>query len=220
MRLVLPLGLALALAAAAHGQNRTDNTRTAPTPTYPTPLYRMQDVSKSLNLNDRQVNRLNEMTDKLQQTYRDTYAKLADVPERDRAGRLQEVNRQYASDWMRGARDVMEEKQLARYRQLELQYGGFGSLSDPDVQKRLNLTEEQRKNLRESIDWSTQQMTDINRQGADDRDRGVRLYRDYQKAYQDRFNKYLTPEQQRAWREMTGEAYEFQPTFRSLEIRR
>jgi hypothetical protein len=39
------------------------------------------------------------------------------------------------------------------------------------------------------------------------------MHRDYWKLRDERLNNYLTPEQQKTWREMTGERYEFQPTF-------
>lgn len=180
---------------------------------YPQPLYRMPDVGKSLNLTDDQVKQLNALTDKVQGTYANQYEKLGTVPEADRFARRYELERKYMNDWTTGAREVFKDNQLNRYRQLQYQYGGFGTLTDPEVQKRLALTEEQRKALRDSVDWSAQQMNDIYRQGASDRQRAAQLYQEYQKQYQGRFNKYLTPEQQKTWRDMTGEPYTFQPVY-------
>lgn len=180
---------------------------------YPTAIYRMNDVSKALNLSLEQITRLNDLTDRTQEHYREKYSDLDTIKEADRWARRQELNQLYANDWAKGARDILNKEQWNRYQQLNYQYGGFNALYDPDVQKRLNLTPEQIKNLRASADWSIQQYDDIMRLGATDRDKAMEWYRDYQKVYDERFNKFLTPEQQKAWRELTGERYNFKPMF-------
>jgi hypothetical protein len=217
MRLKLGLtpALALALAASVHGQLDpvTYQPWTVPSDKspYPVAVYRVGGVDRTLNLTPEQVNRLNQLTDQTQAAYRERYAALRDVPEADRWARQQELNRQYYAEWMKGARGVFKDDQYTRYQQLNYQYGGFTVLSDPDLQKRLNLTPEQQKALREQIDWSTGQLSDINRMGPTDFEKASRAYGTYRTEYDQRFNRLLTPEQQRTWREMTGEPYTFRP---------
>jgi Spy/CpxP family protein refolding chaperone len=223
LKYLLAFAGAAVLTAAAQAQ--VINSPDAPQPGAPSPqavipsgrlyepgaLYHMDDVRKSLNLTPEQVNRLNTLTEQTQGQYRDKYSQLSTLKDADRAARMQELNRQYYGDWSKGARNVFNDEQRTRYQQLYYQYGGFNSLGDPDVAKRLNLTPEQRRNLNASIDWSSRQLQDINKTGATDHDKAVQMYRDYQKQYQDRFSKLLTPEQQKTWRDMTGEPYTFQP---------
>lgn len=185
---------------------------TVPSP-YPTPLYRMPDVSKSLNLTPDQVTRLNALTDQVQARYRDNYAGLNSVAEAERAARARELNRQYAGDWNKAARDVFNDTQRARYQQLAYQYGGFDALYDPDVQARLALTPAQTKALADQVQWNNRQLQEVYRMGATDPTTGAKAYRDYWTQRQERFNTYLTPQQQKAWAELTGEAYTFQPAF-------
>jgi len=180
---------------------------------YPQPLYRMTDVSKSLNLTPEQMTKLNSLTEATQNRYRSDYEKLGSLNETERYSRMQDLNRQYNADWTKSSRDVFNENQRNRYQQLNYQYEGFNSLSDPDAQKRLNLTADQVKNLQEHSNWSYQQLQDINRAGASDATKGNQLYRDYWTARQERWNKYLTPEQQKIWNEMAGDPYTFQPSF-------
>jgi len=214
LRQVLVLGLVLAVAAVIQAQNTTTQPRPAQTTNlYPTPLYQMNDVSKTLNLNEKQITQLNDLNTRIQTKYSKDYEKLSTLPEKDRFTQTQDLNRRYMTDWSAGAKDVFNADQMTRYQQLQYQYGGFNSLYDPAVQKRLNLTEEQVRNLNDSATWSAQQMADINRMGATDREKATQAYRDYQKAYSERWNRYLTPEQQRTWREIAGEPYTFQPYF-------
>jgi len=210
---MISLACGLVLTTSTFAQNAQPLPRnTQPNP-YPPPLYQMNDVSKSLNLTPEQTTRLNTLTDQIQTQYRDKYTGLNSLNEADRAARAQELNRQYANDWNKGARGIFNENQLNRYQQLNNQYGGFNTLYDPEVQKRLNLTQDQITNLREQANWNNQQWQEINRLGATDPTKATQMYKDYWTQRQERFNKYLTPQQQRTWNEMIGEPYTFQPTF-------
>ena len=126
---------------------------------------------------------------------------------------MQELNRQYYGDWSKGAGSVFNDAQRARYQQLNYQYGGFNSFYDPAVQKQLNLTADQQRNLRAQWDWSDQQLQDINRVGATDPTKGTQMYRDYWTQRQERVNQFLTPDQQKEWRSIVGDPYTFRPNF-------
>jgi hypothetical protein len=216
----LSLAVTVGLAGWAMGQNPPATPRPVEPPpqpalatSYPATLYNMPDVGRSLNLNEKQINQLTKLTDQTAATYRPQYQKLSSLTEAERAARSAELDRPYSADWMKGAADVLDEKQLQRYQQLNYQYGGFNSLSDPVLQKRLNLTDEQVRKLADNVNWSNEQMQQITRQGGTDRDKALQAYRDYQKTYQDRFNQFLTPEQLKTWQQLTGEPYSFQPAF-------
>ena len=215
----------LALAATVQAQSPTPGTNPAerrpaqPNP-YPPALYQMNDVSRSLNLSPQQVDQLNQLSLQTQTRLRDNYGKLGTLGQADRETRAAELNRQYNQDWMKGAADIFNQNQMNRYQQLQYQHGGFNSFSDPDVQKRLNFTDKQRDGLRQSIDWSSQQLQEINRTAGTDREKALQMHSDYQRQYQDRFNTYLTPEQQKSWQQMTGESFRFQPAFSPTAPRR
>lgn len=210
MRCVTSLGLVCGLALATASAQPNPPAATNP---YPTALYQMPDVGKTLNLTPEQIANLNKLTEQTQTRYREDYAKLGALKEAERFNRMQELNRQYYTDWNKGAGSIFNDTQRTRYQQLYTQYGGFNTLYDPEVQKRLNLTADQQKALREQWDWSDQQMREINRVGATDATKGRQMYTDYWKARQERLDKYLTAEQQKAWRELTGDPYTFTPTF-------
>jgi len=180
---------------------------------FPATLHGMSDVGKALNLNQQQVNKLNELTTQTQNRYRDNYSGLGNLTPAERMAKSQELNRQYTADWMKGAQGIFNQDQIARYQQFHYQYGGFNSLANPDVQQRLNLTADQMKTLGGSIEWSNKRLQDIYQLSATDRNKADLEYRDYQQHYQAQLNKFLTPEQQRQWREMTGEPYKFQPAY-------
>jgi hypothetical protein len=204
--------LTVGLAAYSQGQTPPANRPIQPGPvpynTVHPPLYRMNDVAQTMNLTPQQITQLNQLTDKTQITFRDRYNQVGTLPEAERAARIQELNGQYRSEWTNGARGIFNDNQLSRYQQLHYQYGGFNTLNDPTVQRRLNLTPEQRTALNENLNWSAQQQASLDRLTGVERENA---YRTYQTDQQRRFSQYLTPEQLRTWREITGEPYTFQP---------
>jgi len=216
MRLAYVLGLALAAATPVAAQNNAQPpaaAQPAATIPYPTPLYRMDDVSRTLSLTPEQVTRLNKVTEQVQAQYRDNYTKLSGLAEAQRIEQMRDLNRQYAEAWDKAARDVFNDTQRTRYQQLAYQYGGFETLYDPAVQKRLVLTPTQASELSTHWDWHNRQWQDLSRVWATDPTKGAQVYKDYWTQRQERFNRFLTAEQQKAWREMTGDPYTFQPAF-------
>ena len=219
LRTLLALAGSLAFLATAAAQAPTTQPAQPPRPQqgqFPTPLYRMNDVSKSLNLSQNQLSQLNDMTGKVQSQFQRDFQRLNSLPERDQAAQRQQLLQQYGAAWTKSARDIINEQQLNRYNQLNLQYQGFDALlNDPMVQNRLNINADQQKQLRDSATWSQQQLQDINRRAASDRDAATRLYQDYWKDRQSRFNKILNDQQMRTWQQLTGNSYNFQPNFPS-----
>lgn len=180
---------------------------------YPPAIYQRNDVSTSLNLNQQQIDNLNKLSEQTRAQYQESYNSLRTLNDSERFAREQELNRKYYGDWNMGARNVFNENQWNRYQQLNYQHDGFNAFYEPNIQKRLNLTADQKKTLDEQRIWSEQQLREINRSGAIDATKGAQMYRDYWKEREERFNKFLTPEQRTAWAEIIGERYEFQPGF-------
>jgi len=178
---------------------------------FPTPLYRMQDVSQTLNLTPDQINRLNQITQNLENRYRTDINSLSGVSADDRARRIMDLQQRFGTEWMNSTRDIFTQDQLGRYRQLDLQYRGFSAFVDPAIRQRLNLTDQQMEQVRQAQDWARQQLQNLRRQGLS-QDQVSNLYREYVTQYRSRLNQILTPEQQQLWQQMTGQPFNFQIT--------
>jgi hypothetical protein len=200
----------------------TDTTRptaggvgTAATPTvmFPSLAIQANGVPKALDLTDRQQAQLNTMTQQLQTRFQAQYDRLARLPAADQAQRLDQLNREFSTAWLDGARGVFNPNQLTRYQQLQLQYGGFASLTDPVAQKALNLTDAQMAQLRQDLTWSQQQQAAIRQQALTDQARAVQMFNTFNTDAQTRMNQLLNANQQQAWTQLTGTPFAFQPTF-------
>jgi hypothetical protein len=222
-KFTIALGLSVTLAAGAFGQVPPPTTTTPPgvaqvqSPqlfTVPAPLYRQDDIGRALSLSADQINRLNQVTAQTEAQFRDRYNAINTMRDAERLTRYRDLTREYLTDWNRNAQGVFNDAQRARYQQLYYQYGGFDALYDPAVQRQLSLTPAQIQALNDQANWSYQQQQLITEAARADATRAAQQYRDYWQQRQQRFNTYLTPQQQRAWTELTGEPYQFQPYFR------
>ena len=172
----------------------------------------MSNVSRSLNLTQAQMNRLNDFNTKAQASYQENLARISGLTGVNRTTQLNQLNSQYMNDWSKGAGAILSPAKLSRYQQLQYQYAGFRALTDPAVQSKLNLTATQQGDVNNLIAWSNTQQAEIARQAAADGPRARQLYQEYQKQYQSRFNSFLTPAQQQAWSQLTGENFTFAPS--------
>jgi hypothetical protein len=213
MRLAAKCALAAIALLLAAPVLLAQNTTTTPAPPFPTPLYRMNDVAKTLTLTPDQINRLNQATTDLQTRYARDYTTIQNLKDPDLTTRTQDWLRNYSSGWNNAARDIFNERQMNRYNELWRQYHGFNTFTDPDLQERFKLTEQQRTQLREGIDWSNSQLRSIYDKARTDPAAATTLYNQYWKDRHDRLYKILTPDQQRIWGQMIGEPYNFQPNF-------
>jgi hypothetical protein len=168
-------------------------------------VYQQDEVAKALGLTAYQLSELREMNRKVRLRFPDKVPETGRLPDDPVAFRQQE-ERDYRQALLTGAREVMSEPQFARYQQLEFQAAGFNALTDPAIQKALNLSDAQRHDLVAELHWAAGQERGI---VAADKAEARRLYAAYQKALRERFDRFLSPSQKAAWAAMVGEQFAF-----------
>jgi hypothetical protein len=188
-------------------------TRATPTATFPNLAIQSPGVPGAMNLTDRQQAQLTTFTQQLQSRFQPQYDRLSGLPVAEQANRLEQLNREFTAAWLDGARGVLTPDQLTRAQQLQLQFGGFASLTDPVVQKALNLTDAQRAALRQDLTWSQQQQAAIQQAALTDQARALQMFNTFNTNAQTRLSQLLNTNQQQAWAQMVGTPFAFQPTF-------
>ncbi len=88
------------------------------------PLYEYADVRRSLNLTDQQIKRLNTAYDQVRQHYRSQMGRVNSLPEAQRAGELQRLQKNQQNEFISSMKGVFTPQQIQRYRQLEYQSQG------------------------------------------------------------------------------------------------
>jgi hypothetical protein len=103
---------------------------------------------------------------------------------------------------------ILKPEQNRRLAQLALQFSGPRALTDPEFREKLNLTDEQTKQLREIGEDFGRSVRALPRD-AEDRDEARQKYRALWRETVGKVRGVLTDEQKATWRELAGEPFDF-----------
>ena len=198
---------------SAGGQGQVAPAQPGTTGAFRQPLYSNQNVQRSLTITPEQLSRLNAAGNQLRTRFEQDLAGLDRLDVRQRATRRNDLTSRFDRELMTSTADILNAEQMNRYRQLDLQSRGLGVFADTDVQRRLRLTDDQQARLRELRADYDRQFDTLSRAAAQDREGALRRYEEMRRRDADRLNQILTAEQQRTWREMTGDPFAFPPDF-------
>jgi hypothetical protein len=226
MRRFLTLSAAVAVWAAGHvvtAQNPPPSTQPGAANPFPTgsyypfgipnqpPLFDNPSVRRDLKITDDQFNQLKQSFNRLSTTFTDEFGKVRDIKD---DARLQQLRQNYTTNWGKSLSEVLkDQQQLARYRQLELQHRGLEAFGDADVQRRLNLTTEQRNRLDQLREQADRELREINRLAVSDRERAMSRYTSWHRTWQNQLNDIFTAPQRQNWSQMIGDPFAFPPSF-------
>jgi hypothetical protein len=180
---------------------------------FPTTVAQLTGVPADLNLTSAQQTRITTATQQLQSQFQPRYARIASLPVSEQDTARTALNQQYLAAWLNAAKSVFTPDQLTRYQQLQLQFGGFGSLSDPVAAAALSLSTAQQAQVKQDLTWSAQQRAAIQQAALTNQAQALQMWNAYNTAAQTRLNQLLTPTQQQSWAELTGTPFAFQPMF-------
>ena len=212
-RYLLAPSLALVLTGPALAQRppSPDSSPAAPTQSpFAAPLYRTPEVTRSLNMTPAQINQLNAAIDRLQSRYRTDAQRLGSLSSDVRAQRTSQLQRSYNDDLLKATGGVLDRRQMNRYRQLELQSRGFDAFLDPTVQRQLNLTADQQRQLRTLATQTNRQLQAL-RPLTGEADQTQRQRAEIRARALGGVNDLLTPQQRQAWTGMIGQRFNFPP---------
>jgi Spy/CpxP family protein refolding chaperone len=169
-------------------------------------LVQNEGVQKELKLDKEVADKVRDAVQKVQAKYRDDFAKLRDLPQEERGPKTQALSRTVNEETLKAVGDILKPDQLKRLKQIELQQAGVQAFSRPEVQKALNLTDEQKQKIRTIAEESGREMRELFGAGnpAEARDKIAEL----RKKTTEKIQGVLTADQKRSWKELTGEPFE------------
>jgi Spy/CpxP family protein refolding chaperone len=169
-------------------------------------LLRNDSVQKELKVSDDQKTKLKEAVEKVREDHKGDFAKLQDVPEDQRMEKAGEIMRAQAKDYYKAAAGVLDDKQIKRLKQIDIQQQGTRALSDPDIQKGLKITDEQKKKILAISEEQGKKMRELFGGGFNEETR--KKMADLRKETEDKVNAVLTDDQKKTLKEMKGEPFE------------
>jgi hypothetical protein len=152
-------------------------------------------VQDDLKLNSEQKTKLKSVADKLREEWAENKDKIEKMTPEER-GKLAKETSKKTNDAIVG---VLDEKQVKRLKQIDLQDRGPLALFDPEVRKALDVTDDQIGQVKSLVKDSLPDMEKAYKAG--DRTKLDELV----KSAREKFQKIFTKEQKTKWAEMTGE---------------
>src|SRR4051812_23363135 len=130
-------------------EQRIEMLRWAPEDTREVVLLLNPRVRDELNLTDEQVDQIKQAGRKVAERHGEAFKGLAQADAQERGRKFRDLVNT-ASDELRKELDgILKPEQSKRLQQLALQFSGPRALIDPEFREKLNLTDEQTKQLRE-----------------------------------------------------------------------
>lgn len=169
-------------------------------------------VKKEIKLTDEQDNQIRKIRRDVSDKYQPEFRKV----QGDRAKRLKllvESARETRNRLNKELPDILRPEQLKRLDQIHIQVNGIASFKRPDVQKKLNLTDEQKVEIRKIGEGLQQGLTEVFKDVASAPLRkmpgAIRKVKQLKDEATQKAVEKLTSAQKQTWQEMTGEKFDF-----------
>lgn len=164
------------------------------------PILSNPDVKRELKLSEDQLAKLKTSLGKVMEKYRDTFTKSQRLSSEEQ----QKIFKSLNEDSHKAIAGVLDDKQMKRFKQIQWQLSGIDALQDPELQKDLKLSDDQKKKLESVFNEASKKMQDmIQRQ-----ERSREKYEALAKDVDERANGVLTGEQKKSLKELMGPRFE------------
>jgi hypothetical protein len=160
-------------------------------------------IQKELKLSDEQVGKLKDALAKVMAKYKGDFEKFQKKPPSPEEG--EKIGKAFHDDSMKAIASVLDAKQMKRFKQILWQSAGSNALLDPEVQKELKLSDEQKKKLTAIIEEAGKKFQALveKRQFSEEKHEALR------KETEEKANAVLSEEQQKQFKELKGPKFEF-----------
>jgi hypothetical protein len=179
------------------------------------PFFSDPQVQRELGLNQNQINQLNQAHENAFSGFQHGVAGLdASLTPDERALRMRQLQNQFDTDFSGNLGTTFTDpRMMQRFNQLNLQSQGFNAFLDPSIQQQLNLTAQQRAQLRQLANQWREQLRDLRTTGRNSQTNQQQI-KEMQAQFAQQVNNILNPQQQQQWTAIIGDRFDFRPDFR------
>jgi hypothetical protein len=165
-------------------------------------------VQKELKLNDDQTTKAKETAEKIGAEAQEKRSGLGDLSPEERREKMTAINRELNEATLKAVGEYLKPEQITRLKQISYQQRGIQAFSDPEVAKKLNLTEGQKSEIQGIAQESFAKMGEIRQEHQDDREGMMKAMTAFRKEILAKVEGKLNEEQQKAWKELIGSPFE------------
>src|SRR5438477_1062872 len=104
-------------------------------------------VQKELKLDDQQVEKAKDLAEKTREKMQQTRESLQGLDQEERRAKQQEIAREMNTSSLKALGEFLKPEQIARLKQISYQQRGVSAFNDPEIAKKLNLTDTQKSEI-------------------------------------------------------------------------
>jgi Spy/CpxP family protein refolding chaperone len=175
------------------------------------PFFLMaENVQKDMKLSDEQVGKVQDTLRQIREKHADELQGLRDLDPQERPQKAASVTREMNDEVKKDLH--LSAEQSKRFDQISLQTRGLMAFADPRVQETLNLTAEQKSQIREIAQSSAGAGRGAFNKDAsqEERQEAMRKAREARQENLKKVHALLTDDQKKEWKELTGEPIEIE----------
>jgi Spy/CpxP family protein refolding chaperone len=211
-RNVLVLGVALLMAAPVWAQQRQGRGGRGgfgfgPGMGGPGFLLRNKSVQEELKLSEDQVKKITTTMEEINKKHQEERDELQNLEGEERAEKGRALFQKINDETTKGLAGILTPDQEKRLKQIQLQVRGAQAFTEAEVQKTLNLTDEQKDKIKTIGEDARKQMGEIFQPGGDPQE-GRKKMTALRKETMDNIMATLNDQQKASWKEMTGAPFE------------
>jgi hypothetical protein len=167
-----------------------------------------ESVQKELKLEDQQIEKCKELGEKAREKMTAARSQLEGLDQEERRTKMTELMKELNESTMKTAGEFLKPEQITRLKQVSYQQRGASAFSDPEVAKKLNITDSQKSDIQSIVQESMGEMRTIFQENQDDREAMMKKIAEHRKATLAKAEAKLNDEQQKTWKEMLGAPFE------------
>jgi Spy/CpxP family protein refolding chaperone len=170
------------------------------------------DVQKELKITDEQKQKIEDLTKKLQDKFGPEFRKLQDLSQDEQREKRGELMRKQQEETNKGAAEILNADQVKRYKQIQFQsrmrFMGPGVLNDAEVQKHLNLNDDQKDKIKTISEDYTKDVREIFQGGGGNFQENAQKMNDLRKEAMKKVESVLNDEQKKTLKDLSGAPFE------------
>ena len=170
-------------------------------------------VQKELKLDDQQIEKAKELAAKAREDMQGVREKLQGLEGEEQRTKRAEIMKEMNDSALKAVGAFLKPEQIARLKQVSYHTQGARALSDPEVAKKLNITDSQKTEIQAIVQESMEGMRGLFSQDQSEEDRATAMKKmaELRKEALDKASAKLNDEQQKTWTELLGAPFEFKP---------
>ena len=178
------------------------------------PMLGMEKVQKELGLEGDDATKVTEQVQEMQSEMRETMREIFQDSQGDREAmmkKFREINEEYAEKEKKMLKELLNEKQLKRLKQLNIQRQGVAALTNKEFADKIGLSSDLQKKISETMQEVTADMREKMREAMQDRDRDAmqKIAKEGREQAEKAVMELLSDDERRKFEEAKGEAFEF-----------